>query len=86
MIVPSGALAWLALRSLHDEQLILRARQAQLFQTVADSFARQTQNFISERQREFASIVEAALVMAPVHEVAYTFDERIRKAWPLAED
>ena len=85
VIVPSGALAWLALRSLHDEQLILRARQAQLYQTVADSFARRTETLISDKQHEFANTIEAMLAAAPVSEVANTFDERIRKTWPLAE-
>ena len=85
VIVPSGALAWLALRSLHDEQLILRARQAQLYQTVADSFARQTETLVSDKQREFANLVEAMLTAVPVSEVANTFDERVRKTWPLAE-
>jgi signal transduction histidine kinase len=85
VIVPSGALAWLALRSLHDEQLILRARQTQLYQAVADSFARQTETLISDKQREFGSLIEAMLTVAPVSEVANTFDERVRKAWPSAE-
>jgi signal transduction histidine kinase len=85
LIVPSGALAWLALRSLHDEQLILRARQTQLFQAVADSFAQQTQTLISDKQREFGNTVEAMLTTAPLDEVANTFDERVRKAWPWAE-
>jgi signal transduction histidine kinase len=85
VIVPSGALAWLALRSLHDEQLILRARQTQLYQTVADSFARQTETLISDKQREFANMIEAMLTVAPVSEVANTLDERVRKAWPMAE-
>jgi signal transduction histidine kinase len=85
VIVPSGALAWLALRSLHDEQLILLARQTQLYQTVADSFARQTETLLSDKQREFANMIEAMLTVAPVSEVANTFDERVRKAWPAAE-
>jgi signal transduction histidine kinase len=85
VIVPSGALAWLALRSLRDEQIILRARQTQLYQTVADSYARQTQSLISDKQREFANTVETMLAVAPVSEVAGTFDERVRKAWAWAE-
>jgi signal transduction histidine kinase len=85
VIVPSGALAWLALRSLRDEQIILRARQTQLYQTVADSYGRQTQSLISDKQREFANTVEAMLAVAPVSEVAGTFDERVRKSWPWAE-
>src|SRR5688572_6886065 len=85
VIVPSGALAWLALRSLHDEQIIMRARRTHLYQTVADSYAQQTQSLISEKQREFANTVEALLGVAPVSEVASTFDERVRKAWPWAE-
>jgi signal transduction histidine kinase len=85
VIVPSVALACLALRSLHDEQLILKARQIQLFQTVANSFAAQSETLISDKQREFANTVEALLATAPVSEVANTFDERLRKTWPWAD-
>jgi signal transduction histidine kinase len=85
VIIPSGALAWLAVRSLHDEQLLLRARQSQLAQTVADSFSKQAVNKIDEHQREFATLTEAMLSTASVSEIANTFDERIRKVWPLAD-
>jgi signal transduction histidine kinase len=84
VIIPSGALAWLALRSMHDEQLILRARQAQLFQAVADSFAKQALSQIQERQRDFATIVENMLINVTVDEAANTFDPRISKEWPMA--
>lgn len=85
MIIPSGALGWLALRSLRDEQIVQRARQQQLFQTVADSVAKDCANLLWDRQAEFAAAVEALLADAPAHEVANTFDERLRKAFPLAE-
>lgn len=85
VIIPSGALAWLALRSLHDERLLLSARQAQLSQTVADSLAKQAVARIDEHQREFATLVEGMLSTSSVAEIAATFDERIRKVWPLAD-
>jgi len=83
VIIPSGALAWLALRSLHDEQLVLKDRQAQLYQTVADSFTRQALGYISERQREFGAIVEGMLANSSTSDVANQFDERLRKLWNL---
>lgn len=85
VIIPSGALAWLALRSLRDEQLVQRARQQQLYQTVADSVAKDCANALWDKQAEFAAAVEALLAETPAHEVANTFDERLRKNFPFAE-
>ena len=42
VFVPSLALAWLAVRSLRDQQFVLKNKQALLYQTVADSLLEKT--------------------------------------------
>jgi signal transduction histidine kinase len=85
VFVPSLVLAALALRSLRDQQLILRNKQAQLYQTTADGIFKDIEGYFLDRQREFASQVESILAQDSVLEAAAAFDIRLRKSWPLAE-
>lgn len=85
VLTPSLVLAWLAVRSLRDEQLILKTKEALLCQTVADSLAHDAETHISDRQREFALQVEALLAQESVSVLAGHFDEKLRDRWPLAE-
>ena len=61
VFVPSLVLAWLAVRSLRDQQFVLERQQSLLYQGIADSIAREAANLIAEHQREFARKVEAQL-------------------------
>ena len=47
VFVPSLVLAWLAVRSLRDQQLILERQQSLLYQGVADTLARQADDFLA---------------------------------------
>jgi signal transduction histidine kinase len=85
VFVPSLVLAWLAVRSLRDQQIILERQQSLLCQGVADSLAKESENFLSERQHDFRNEVEALLVKQNPAEVAPTFDQRLRTNWPLAQ-
>jgi len=85
VFVPSLVLAWLAVRSLRDQQFVLERQQSLLYQGVADSVAREAANLIADHQREFARQVEALLANNKPIEIAGSFDERLRKDWPLAE-
>ena len=79
VFVPSLVLAWLAVRSLRDQQFVLERQQSLLYQGVADSVAREAANLIAEHQREFARQVEALLANDKPIDVANSFDDRIRE-------
>ncbi len=85
VFVPSLILAWLAVRSLRDQQFILERQQSLLYQGLADAFARDVDNYLIQQQHEFGLQVEALLAKRKAQELAPEFDEVIRKAWPLAE-
>src|SRR5579884_639384 len=81
VFAPSLVLAWLALRSLHNQQLVLERDQARLYQRVADSLAREVNDFVTSRQREFGKQVEIFLASK---KDANAFDEWLVREWPLA--
>src|SRR6266542_3510389 len=85
VFVPSLVLAWLAIRSLRDQQLVLERQQSLLYQGVTDSFAKDINDYLASEQSEFNAQVESLLVGADARAFAVGFDERLRKGWPLAE-
>ena len=85
VFVPSLVLAWLAVRSLRDQQFVLERQQSLLYQGVADSLAKEAETFLAERQREFGLQVEALLAEGKPQEIAAAFDDKLRKGWTLAE-
>jgi hypothetical protein len=85
VFVPSLVLAWLAVRSLRDQQFILERQSALLYQGVADSMAKAAGDYIADRQHEFAQEVEAMLANPALRGDSRSFDDRIRTNWPLAD-
>lgn len=85
VFVPSLGLAWLALRSLRDQQIVLERQQFLLLQGVADRLTQQANDYLSERQREFAAQVESLLAGREPGQVARQFDVDLKRVWPLAE-
>lgn len=85
VFVPSLILAWLAVRSLQDQQYVLERQRALLFQNVADSLAKDITGFLAERQREFAATVDNYLSLKKPDSVSADFDPFLRQQWPLAE-
>ncbi len=84
VFVPSLVLAWLAVRSLRDQQFVLERQQSLLYQGVADALAKEIAGYIAELQRGFGLEVEGMLVKSDPREVWVAFDDRLRKIWPLA--
>jgi signal transduction histidine kinase len=85
VFVPSLVLAWLAVRSLRDQQLILERQQFLLYQSVADSLAASADNFLATEQHEFGRQVENLLAKQQPSAVSLAFDNRLRSRWPMAE-
>jgi signal transduction histidine kinase len=84
VFVPSLVLAWLAVRSLRDQQLILERQQYLLYQGVADNLAASADNYFTAQQHEFGQRVETLLANRQASEVAPAFDNRLRAGWPMA--
>ncbi len=85
VFVPSLILAWLAMRSLRDQQYVLERQQALLYQGTADNLAEKVRVYMGERQREFEQRVEQLLADQNPRQIAPLFDEKLRGAWDLAD-
>ncbi len=85
VLVPSLVLAWLAVRSLRDQQFLLERQQSLLYQSVADRLAADVQTELSQAQPDFVSRVTAVLQDRSPAEAARSFDEQLRENWPLAK-
>src|SRR5580765_6909671 len=85
VFVPSLVLAWLAVRSLRDQQFLLERQQSLLYQGVADAVATSVQTALTENQREFTVKVGSFVRSRDARALASTFDEVLRKDWPLAQ-
>jgi len=85
VLLPSFILAWLALRSLRDQQFLLERQQSLLCQRVTDSLANDIANRLAQEQQEFSAQVETLVGGKDVRAIAAQFDGQIRKIWPLAE-
>jgi signal transduction histidine kinase len=84
VLVPSLVLAWLAVRSLRNQQLVLERQQYLLYQGVADGLASQADAFTAGCQRDFGQEVEALLSGYAASNLAVNFDQILRSNWPYA--
>jgi len=82
---PSLVLAWLAIRSLRDQQFLIERQQSLLCQGVADGLAKDVQEALGDQQRAFTTRVSSLLQGKTALEAANGFDAAIRKNWPLAQ-
>jgi len=85
VFVPSLVLAWLAVRSLRDQQFLLEREQSLLYQGVADAMANTVQNALADNQHTFTLKVGALLRDHNPQTIAKSFDDQLRKEWPLAQ-
>ncbi|MGA2658798.1 MAG: HAMP domain-containing sensor histidine kinase [Verrucomicrobiota bacterium] len=85
VFVPSLILAWLAVRSLRDQQFLLERQQSLLYQAVADAKAKEVQEALEDCQRTFRLSVNNLLGKRNPLDAARAFDEGLRKVWPMAE-
>jgi signal transduction histidine kinase len=85
VFVPSLVLAWLALRSLRDQQFLLERQQSSLYQGVADGFARDVQSALADDLNMFTAKLSTLLQNTQAADLAGKFDERLRQDWPLAQ-
>jgi signal transduction histidine kinase len=85
VLAPSLALAWLALRSLRDQQFLLERQQALLYQQVTDTLAQRVSERLSQQQLDFSAQVESIVATNGTRTSSLQFDNQIRAASPLAD-
>src|SRR5881628_3021405 len=85
VFLPSLVLAWLALRSLRDQQLVLERQRSLLYQGVAASVVKDVLDLLARVQGEFGKQVELLLIKQDPALVAHSFDDLLLRTWPLAE-
>lgn len=85
VIVPSIVLAWLALRSVRDQQFLLERQQAASYQTLAGALVREVNGVLEAYHREFNERVDQLRANRKSYDVAGEFDARLRAEWPMAE-
>jgi signal transduction histidine kinase len=85
VFVPSLVLAWLAVRSLRDQQFILERQQSLLYQGVADAKAKEVQDTLAEYQHGFSLQVTKLVGKRNPRDIAGPFDDLLRRDWPLAQ-
>ena len=85
VLLPSLVLAWLAVRSLRDQQFLLERQQSLLDQRVTDALAQSISDYLAQRQQEFSAQVESLVAGNDARSTGTRFDTEIRQRWPLAE-
>src|ERR1035437_4001829 len=85
VLLPSLVLAWLAVRSLRDQQFLFERQQSLLCQRVTDALAQNISDYLAQQQQEFGAQVETLVGDQDARSVGSRFDAQIRQHWPLAE-
>jgi signal transduction histidine kinase len=85
VFVPSLVLAWLAIRSLRNQEFALERQRTLLYQGAAESTAKDVATHLDTRRREFRALVEKLAGNQTPTAAAEAFDTRLRRIWPLAE-
>ena len=85
VLLPSLVLAWLAVRSLRDQQFLLERQQSLLCQRVTDTLAANISDYLAQQQQAFGAQVESLVAGRNARELAAQFDSELRRRWPLAE-
>jgi len=85
VVVPSLLLAWLAVRSLQDQEYLLERQQSLLYQGIADSMVKEMQAAVVTVKESFEREVDTLVAKSSGAEVATRFDAHLRRDWPYAE-
>ncbi|HEY3763468.1 MAG TPA: HAMP domain-containing sensor histidine kinase [Verrucomicrobiae bacterium] len=81
--LPSLVLAWLAMRSLRDQQFLLERQQSLVDQSVTDALAKNIRDYLAQQEQRFSAQTENYLGGQNPRDLAPQFDRQIRQRWPL---
>jgi signal transduction histidine kinase len=86
IFLPSLGLAWLAVHSVRDQQVILEHQQVVICQNLTDSLARNVQERMDQVRNEFSDTAQRLLDDNRTPEnLADGFNRKLTLSWPLAE-
>jgi signal transduction histidine kinase len=85
VLAPSLVLAWLAVRSLRDQQFLLERQQSLLDQHVTDLLAQNISDYLAQQQQSFSAQVESLAAASQPQTLAADFDGQLCRHWSLAE-
>src|SRR5215831_11472708 len=86
ILLPSLVLAWLAVRSVRDQQVILEHQQAIISQDITDALAKKVRDQLEEMRSTFVQTTQDLVEKSPSPpRLARDFNQELRQKWPLAE-
>src|SRR5215470_1563413 len=86
ILLPSLALAWLAVRSARDQQVILEHQQAIICQDITDALAKKVQDQVDSARAAFVQTTDQFLQNGySPRTLATSFNQRLQPAWKLAD-
>jgi signal transduction histidine kinase len=86
IFLPSLGLAWMAVRSTRDQQVVLEHQQVIICQNITDTLAQNIQSRMDGLRDDFVSTTQQLLnANASPQILAEDFNRKLRDAWPMAE-
>ena len=86
ILLPSLVLAWLAVRSVRDQQVVLEHQQAIICQNITDTLAKNIQGQMDGIRADFVKTTEQLLGEKGAPQIlAQHFNRTLHESWPLAE-
>src|SRR5262245_21821084 len=85
VFIPSLALAWLAIGSIRDQQIVTERRLTLLYHGATDAIARDLLHDLEAFQQSFHQQVQAIAQGKSPPDLAESFDADLRQRWPYAE-
>src|SRR5471032_2260733 len=86
IFLPSLGLAWLAVRSVQDQQVVLEHQQVIISQNMTDALAKSIQARMDQVRGDFVNTTQQLLGENSSPQIlAQNFNRKLRDAWPMAE-
>ena len=86
IFLPSLGLAWLAVRSVQDQQVVLEHQQVIISQNITDALAKDIEAQMGQIRSDFVKTTQQLLgENASPQVLAQNFNRTLRDAWPMAE-
>ncbi len=84
VLVPTLVLAWLAVRSMRDQEIVINSQRALLHQRAADALADDLNTFMDDVRFFFSQLVDDLVIEQGVEPLSQNFDQVIQNRWTQA--
>src|ERR1700722_10511572 len=86
ILLPSLGLAWLAVHSVQDQQVVLEHQQVIISQNMTDALAKNIQTQMDQVRADFVKTTQQLLGESSSPQIlAQNFNRKLRDTWPMAE-